>query len=185
MKAVPFSRYAVFLLLAAAGCATDLASKSWVFNRLGMPEQRGIEWIYEPYFALQTSTNQGALFGMGQGKVWLFAAASVVALIGICYWLFVAGAARDWILTIALGLVIGGVLGNLYDRLGLWAVPGEPGTRIYAVRDWILWQWPPRSWPNFNIADSLLVCGGALFAWRALKPSELATPSTESPLAKS
>src|SRR6185437_7442484 len=104
-------------------------------------------------------------------KVWLFATASFVALVGISYWLFIAGAARDWLLTVALAIVMGGVLGNLHDRLGLWAVPETPAARMHAVRDWILFQWPPWQWPNFNIADSLLVSGGALLFFHALTQS--------------
>jgi len=170
MKAVPINRYLTFVLLALSGCAADLASKHWVFNYLGMPQNgvRNVRWVWEPYFGLETSTNEGALFGLGHGHVWIFAGASIVAIAGISYWLFLLGAARDWLLTVALGLVMGGVLGNLYDRLGLWSVPGLPDLRLHAVRDWILCQCPPWVWPNFNIADSLLVCGGALFAWHSL-----------------
>ncbi len=173
MKAVPYSRHAVFCALAAIGCAIDLATKHWVFAWLGMPrfDEFNVWWIWEPYFGLQTSTNQGALFGIGQGNVWLFATASFLAIVAIGYWLFIAGAARDWLLTVSLGVVMGGVLGNLHDRLGMWAVPDAPGQRFHAVRDWILFQWPPWTWPNFNIADSLLVTGGALLVLHALTHS--------------
>ena len=88
---------------------------------------------------------------------------------------FAAGAARDWLLTVALAIVTVGILGNLYDRLGLpglvWnnAYPGhQPGDPVYAVRDFILvmiGRWP---WPTFNLADSSLVCGAALLMWHAL-----------------
>ena len=68
---------------------------------------------------------------------------------------------------VSLGMVMAGILGNLYDRLGLsndsWYGPGNtaPGA-VHAVRDWILWQASDNwRWPNFNIADSLLVCGAA------------------------
>lgn len=170
MRAVPYSRHLAFVAIALAGCLTDLATKRYVFHWLGMPrfDEFKVWWIWEPYFGLQTSTNQGALFGIGQGKVWIFATASVVAIVAICYWLFIAGAGRDWLLTIALALVMGGVLGNLHDRLGLWPVPDMPDERLHAVRDWILFQWPPWQWPNFNIADSLLVTGGALLFLHAL-----------------
>lgn len=167
MKAVPINRLIVFVLIAVAGCAADLASKNWIFHRLGMPGG-DVWWFWEPYFGLQTSCNAGALFGMGQGKVWIFAAASCIALLGISSWLFIFGAARDWLLNISLAVVMGGVLGNLYDRLGLWAVPDAPQLRLHAVRDWILFQCPPWVWPNFNIADSLLVCGGMMLVWQAL-----------------
>jgi signal peptidase II len=167
MRRVPLSRPAIFLLIAALGCLVDLTTKWWIFDRLGMPGGQ-TWWYWEPYIGVQTSTNEGALFGMGQGKVWLFAAASGVAIVAISWWLFFMGAAQDWLLTIALGVIMGGVLGNLHDRLGLWRPPGAPDLRIHAVRDWILFQWPPFVWPNFNIADSLLVCGGGLLVWHAL-----------------
>jgi len=167
MQSVPYNRHLTFLAIAATGCLTDLTTKHWVFARLGMPGGQ-VLWFWEPYFGLQTSTNEGALFGIGQGKVWLFAVASFIAVLAVVYWLFVVGAARDWLLTLALALVMGGVLGNLHDRLGLWTVPDAPHMRLYAVRDWILFQWRGWVWPNFNIADSLLVCGGALLVWHAL-----------------
>ena len=94
MKAVSKSRYLLFFALASGGCAVDLASKHLVFQSLGMPGPNAFVWIWDGYFALQTSLNEGALFGMGQGKVALIATLSVMALLVILYWLFVAGAAR-------------------------------------------------------------------------------------------
>jgi signal peptidase II len=110
---------------------------------------------------------------MGQGKFVYFAMLSIAAAIAIPVWLFWFRAARDAWLTFALGCVMGGVLGNLYDRLGLsgnsWFGPGNAAPEaVHAVRDWILWQandhW---RWPNFNIADSLLVCGVAILLLHA------------------
>jgi signal peptidase II len=177
-RAVPANRYAVFLLLAATGCALDLATKTWIFNELRGPRESPTWWLWEGVFGFQTSLNEGALFGMGQGRVVLFAGLSIVVVPCVLYWLFVVGAARDLLLTVALGLVTAGILGNLYDRLGLpglmwrdlWIVGGlhQVGDPVYAVRDWILvmiGNWP---WPTFNIADSLLVCGAILLVWHAL-----------------
>jgi signal peptidase II len=123
---------------------------------------------------------------MGQGWVSLFAGLSVVAALAILYWLFIAGAARDWLLTVALGLVMAGTFGNLYDRLGLhglrwnFATPlHEVGEPVYAVRDWILvmiGDWP---WPTFNIADSMLVCGAALLVLHAFRTPHAAEHSAE------
>jgi signal peptidase II len=177
-RAVPANRYVTFLAIALIGCALDLGTKAWVFAWLGPPGGQ-THWIWRPYFGLQTSLNQGALFGMGQGKVWLFALLSVAAAIGILYWLFVSRAAVDWLLTVALGAVMAGILGNLYDRLALWTMPGKAGLPIHAVRDWILWQYPPWTWPNFNLADSSLVCGAALLMWHAFRsnPKRQATAS--------
>jgi signal peptidase II len=174
MERAPANRYALFLLPAIIGCAADLASKYWLF---AWPELRAgdVYWLWTGHIGFQLSWNEGALFGMGQGKVWLFATLSIVAAVAIPIWLFVFRAARDAWLTLALGCVMGGVLGNLYDRLGLhgevWPA-GHPraGETIYAVRDWMLWQASDEwRWPNFNIADSLLVCGAALLFLQALK----------------
>ena len=63
----------------------------------------------------------------------------------------------------------GGILGNLYDRLGLWTVGVENLPRIYAVRDWIRISYGNLVWPNFNLADSLLVCGALLLVWHAFR----------------
>jgi|GEM_PF-139013 len=176
MQTVPKSRYVVFLLLMVAGLAIDLATKWWAFDPergLGMPGPDRI-WIWEGILSIETSLNEGALFGMGQGWGVVFIALSAVAVVGIGFWLFVAGAARDWLLTVALGLITGGILGNLYDRMGwhelTWhhAFGGhEVGERVYAVRDWIHFQTPWFDWPIFNIADSLLVCGVGLLLFHA------------------
>jgi signal peptidase II len=169
MRAVPLNRYLTFFAMAVIGCGLDLATKTWAFAELGRPGGQTC-WIWRPFFGWQTSLNQGALFGMGQGKVALFATLSVLAAVAILYWLFVTRAAVDRLLTVALGAVMAGILGNLYDRLGLWSMPGAaPGVRYYAVRDWILVQYPPWTWPNFNLADSFLVCGAALLLWHAFR----------------
>jgi signal peptidase II len=179
MKAVPLNRYPLFFSIATLGCLLDLATKRWAFHVLGMPGGP-IRWLWPGRVGLQTSLNEGALFGLGQGWVALFAALSVVAAVGILLWLFYAGAARELLLTIALGCITAGIFGNLYDRLGL---PGltwlnhpahDVGEPVYAVRDWILVMIFGRPWPNFNVADILLVCGASLLIWHALfsKPGE-------------
>jgi signal peptidase II len=186
-KAVPLSRYLVFFALAIGVCAADLGSKTWMFSHLGAPANPPTPpwWLWDGVFGFQTNLNAGALFGMGQGMWPLFSALSLAAAIGIFLWLFPAGAAHDWLLTIALGLVTAGIFGNLYDRLGLpglgWpAGYGHPaGTPVHAVRDFILVMihgWP---WPTFNVADSSLVCGAALLVVHAFfgKSDQPANPA--------
>ncbi len=170
MRAVPLNRYIVFFSIAVVGCAVDLASKNWVFSRLGMPgSQRWQMW--RVVFGFETNLNEGALFGMGQGWVTAFAFLSVAAAVGILLWLFYAGAAHDRLLCVALGCVMGGVLGNLYDRLGLHGIVSGSGEPVRAVRDWILVMLKigekEYHWPTFNVADSLLVCGAVLLVWHA------------------
>ncbi len=147
-----------------------------------MPGAHGIRWWWPEVFGFQTSLNEGALFGFGPGFWQLFAALAVVAAVVVCYFLFFAGGAGDLVLTVALSCVMGGILGNLYDRLGLpglhWKFGSalhHAGDPVHAVRDWILVMIGPVQWPNFNLADSMLVCGAALLVWHAFtvkpKPS--------------
>lgn len=166
---VPVARYVLFASLAILGGGLDLLTKQWVFAWRGFPRADNIYWIWQPVFGIETSLNPGALFGMGAGNSHWFAALSVVAAIGIVVWLTYGRAALDLWLTLALGLVMGGIIGNLYDRLGLWHFADVPGEWRNNVRDWILFQYPAPwrgwelvPWPNFNIADSCLVIGAAI-----------------------
>ncbi|WP_146401878.1 signal peptidase II [Pseudobythopirellula maris] len=169
---VAASRYAVFLMVAGLACLLDLVTKSWVFSWDGKLTGH-VDWLWPGYVGIQTSLNEGALFGMGQGQVFWFAALSCLAVVAIPLWLFAWRAAHDWTVTLCLGFVMGGVLGNLYDRLGM---PGElwpgyhphAGETVYAVRDWILLQLSDAwRWPNFNLADSFLVVGALVLMLRA------------------
>lgn len=170
MNGISPSRIGLFLAVVAGGLAADLATKSWMFARLG-PPGGPTWWLWPEHVGFQTSLNEGALFGIGQGMVWLFAALSLVAALVVIYVLFVAGWLRDRLLTCSLAAIMAGVLGNLYDRLGLWWTPELAGYPRYAVRDFILFQYNAHHvWPNFNVADSFLVCGAALLmlqAWLA------------------
>lgn len=194
MKAVPLHRYLLFGGIAAFGCAVDLLTKRWIFAWLGMPLQNPSHWLIDEIFGFTTSLNEGALGGFGQGQSSLFGALSVVAILGICYWLFVTRAAHDRLLTIALGTVSGGILGNLYDRLGLpgmkWMADPihQAGEPVYAVRDWLHFKIDNViDWPIFNIADSLLLCGAALLILHALTcehPAEKSSCSQSEPASK-
>ena len=171
---VPLYRYVTFFGLALAGCGIDLLTKELIFRWRGLPGQKGIGiyWLVEGYVGIETSLNRGALFGMGAGGSRYFAFLAIGAVIGIVLWLFLLRGARDRLLTIALGIISGGILGNLYDRLGMWnhgPLPPHLAGYEHAVRDWILWCWNYKqyTWPNFNIADSLLVCGAGLLLWHA------------------
>ncbi len=177
LETVPRSRYALFFCLAFGGCAIDLVTKSWCFSS---PRLRAGEilWQWQGHAGIQLSRNPGALFGIGKGMFGLFAALSIIAAIAIPVWLFWFRAARDRWLTLALGCVMAGVLGNLYDRLGwsgeTWLEPHLlTSDAVHYVRDWILWQASDRwRWPNFNIADSLLVTGvGILLLHAGLQPT--------------
>jgi signal peptidase II len=169
MRAVPLKHAGVFFLIVGVGLAADLLTKMRVFDWLGIPPNGRTEWIWKGFFGFQTSLNEGALFGFGQGFVPVFAGLSILAALGIFIWLFVGGALKDRWLTVALACIMAGLCGNLYDRLG-WHGLTYPlpcgnhltGDTVHAVRDFILVMIGPWQWPNFNLADSMLVCGAVL-----------------------
>jgi lipoprotein signal peptidase len=107
--------------------------------------------------------NRGALFGWKafldidkypQVPNCLFAAVSVIAALAILFWSLRRATARDFALCAALGLILAGTLGNLYDRLV-----------FDGVRDFLYFYWI--EWPVFNVADCCLVCGAFLLLVQA------------------
>lgn len=119
--------------------------------------------------------NHGALFGLGNQHHslanGLFALVSIGAAIAITFWSRRAQTARDFFLCAALGLILGGTLGNLYDRLV-----------FNGVRDFLYFHW--FEFPVFNIADSCLVCGAGLLLCQAFFSRQTVTgdgPDLEAP----
>jgi lipoprotein signal peptidase len=121
-----------------------------------------LEWVK----ALQTwsapdlpRVNHGALFGLGNDKKEdanrIFAVISVVAALAIIVWTSRRAAAADRWLCAALGLILGGTVGNLFDRLVFGG-----------VRDFLYFYYV--NWPVFNVADCALVCGAILLLFQAL-----------------
>lgn len=99
-------------LVAIIGLAIDLWTKSWAFSSLNPHDPK---LVIKNLCSLQLSLNPGALFGLGAGMAPVFVGASVLALMFVLY-LFANSGTRRWSMHLALGLVLGGALGNLYDR---------------------------------------------------------------------
>jgi len=99
-------------LVTALGLAADLWTKEWAFGSLTSSESRV---VIKNLCNLQLSLNPGALFGIGAGMAPIFVTASVLALLFVLY-LFANSGSRRWSMHLALGLVLGGALGNLWDR---------------------------------------------------------------------
>lgn len=158
----------MFLAIVVAAAAADLLSKQWIFARLGMPGESPALGIVPGILCLETNLNEGALFGMGQGMGVVFATVSVAAIIGILALVSRPSTRNDRSILLALGLIVGGIIGNLYDRLGLpgltWHAPlAREGDPVLAVRDWIHFTLPGViDWPIFNLADSWLVIGAMM-----------------------
>lgn len=172
-------RFAVFALIAGVGTFCDLYSKWLVFRAFGYPngQSRAFldSWVM---FRFHTSFNRGALWGIGQGFTMLFACLSLLAVGVILYWLFVRGAARSWILTLCLALIMAGTLGNLYDRLGWHGLLDPFQNPIFGVRDFLLFRFGSYNFPVFNLADVFLVTGAMCLIAQALFGSMKNEPAT-------
>lgn len=99
--------------VAAAGLTLDLWSKAWAFRTLG---QGGRRVLVPHVLEFQTMLNDGALFGIGSGQTTFFVIASVLAL-GLVLWMFANSTPRRWWLHVALGAILAGAVGNMYDRI--------------------------------------------------------------------
>lgn len=150
---------ALLLLTALLGLGIDVFTKSAAAHHLAPPNS-AISFI-PGYLNFTYVENRGAVFGMGQGWRWLFVLVSVLA-IGFVFYLF-ATSRRRWWHDITLGMLLAGIIGNLYDRLvfgyvrdmihalpshfwgGTWQVMGYPPPPDRAFFPWV-----------FNVADSLL-----------------------------
>jgi signal peptidase II len=136
--------------VAAVVVAADQATKTWAVDRLS----RGpVHVVWKLDF--QLTYNSGAAFSFAQGWAPVLGGLAVVAV------LVLLGAVRrvqSTAITVALGLVVGGALGNLTDRV----IRSNRGSVI----DFIALHF----WPTFNVADSCVVVGGimaAVLLWRA------------------
>ncbi|MSQ93240.1 MAG: signal peptidase II [Gemmataceae bacterium] len=168
----------LFATLAVVGLVADQASKYVVFAKLYPADtewETKVE-VIPGYFELRTAythqrdpgddvlsflrtdrlphVNRGALFGIGNGDPesggmnGFFAIVSVLAACFIVIWAMRPSVAHDRFLCLALGLILGGTLGNLYDRVVFGG-----------VRDFLHCYYDTHPWPDFNIADACLVCG--------------------------
>jgi signal peptidase II len=145
-------RLAVLLYAVALGVyLADRASKLWAAHVLaGRPVALGP-------VRLAYTTNSGGAFGIGQRAPLLFAVATVAVAAGIVW---VSRHLERPLVALGLGLLLGGALGNLTDRLAR----GE-GFLDGKVVDFV----DLRVWPVFNVADSAIVIGALLLLIAALQ----------------
>jgi signal peptidase II len=132
-----------------AALLLDQLSKSIILRELGPNGSRDVVTIIPSVLRLIFVRNTGSAFGMFQGSSDILKIVAVVAilLLGLYY---ARAAARDWVMALALGLQVGGALGNIIDRF-----------RHGYVVDWIDF---PR-FPTFNIADSAITIGVILLIY--------------------
>ncbi len=145
------------LALAAAVAALDQLVKVRVLGFfMAHPGENGVAVL--PFFNLVLAWNRGVSFGLfnsatASGTL-LFAALAVVIVAALLLWLKRAG--RGW-LALAIGLVIGGALGNIIDRIFRGAVV-----------DFLDFHWGDWHWFAFNLADTAITIGVVFIALEGL-----------------
>jgi signal peptidase II len=140
---------AVLAIVAIVVFALDQLAKWWVVHNL--PYQQPVHVIGD-LLIFEYDRNPGAAFSIGTGSTWIF---SIIAVTVLVFVIWYARRIRSVAWAIVFGLVLGGLLGNLTDRL-----LRPPGFGIGEVVDFIRIPLLPAI---FNLADSGIVCGMALF----------------------
>ena len=125
----------------------DQVTKSAVVAHLSEDEQRR---LVGSILQLHLTRNAGAAFSTATGMTWVL---TVIAVAVVVVVLRVASRLQSWIWAVTLGLLLGGALGNLSDRLFR-----APGVARGHVVDFL--ELP--HWPIFNVADSAIVTAGVL-----------------------
>lgn len=143
-------RTSLWLDLSIAVIMLDLWTKSLATARLALYEPVPVF----PHFNLMLAHNEGAAFsflaGAGGWQRWFFAAIAVAITTVMVAWIWKLKPTQRW-LACALALIIGGALGNLYDRITLG----------YVV-DFLDFWWGDYHFPAFNIADSAITVGAVM-----------------------
>lgn len=149
-----------WLWLSAAVVGLDQMTKSLAVSYLSLHEPLPVV----PFFNLTLTYNPGAAFSFlsdeGGWQRWLFIALAIVVVTFLVLWLRKIPRGRVW-LPLALALVLGGALGNLWDRVVL----GE-------VVDFLDVYYDRWHWPAFNVADSAICIGAVMLLVSAFFPEE-------------
>jgi signal peptidase II len=134
------------LLAAISWFVVDQATKWWIVNHVMVPP-RVIP--VTDFFNIILGRNTGVSFGLlGGMSQWLLVALASAVLVMLLIWM---SQATSRIVVLALGLIAGGAIGNIVDRLRLGGVTD--------FLDLYLGEW---HWPAFNMADVGIVCGAGL-----------------------
>ncbi len=150
-----------YFLLAAFIAALDLASKALIIRAIPLESGRSIT-VIPHFFYLVHTQNPGVVFGILSDGTSPWQAAGLVAMavfLASVISLLITRQPRDrfTLAGFALGLVLGGAIGNLLDR----AYHG-------GVTDFLDFFLGRYHWHTFNVADSAVVCGAVLLAWDIL-----------------
>lgn len=138
----------IFFLIAVIAFVIDQATKYWIATSLSINEQIP---VIGNFFLITSHRNRGAAFGILQDQRWFFVIVTTVVLIGLVWYMLKIRKSENRLLQTALSLVLGGAVGNFFDR----ALTGE-------VVDFLQFNFGSYTFPIFNVADSCIVIGVGL-----------------------
>ena len=145
-----------WLSISAIVITLDLYTKHLILDAFAYGDMRTVT----SFFDLVRYHNEGAAFGFlndaGGWQKWFFTAISVIAAIVITY--LIKKHSEQKLFCLGLALVLGGAIGNLYDRITLG----------YVV-DFLNFHINNHYWPAFNVADSAICVGVGLLLWDSFK----------------
>ncbi len=165
-KSVP-AKYKLVLVLSAVVLLLDQITKIWIESNLALGETRA---VIPGFFNLVFVLNKGAAFGFladleGALRTYFFIGVTGLAVVLIIYLLRTVHR-RDFYLFTALGLILGGALGNLIDRI-----------RLGMVIDFLDFHLGSHHWPAFNLADVAISVGAVLLIVSFYKKKRYAADS--------
>lgn len=148
-----------YLWLSVIVIVLDQLSKLWI---LATFEEYEVKVIW-PVFNLTLVYNKGAAFSFlanaGGWQQYFFISLAIVLSIVMTIWLHRLQA-NEKLTAWGLGLIIGGAVGNLIDRIAYGKVV-----------DFLQWHWQGYYWPSFNVADSAITVGVVLLLFASFRPS--------------
>ncbi|WP_251106736.1 signal peptidase II [Alloacidobacterium dinghuense] len=155
------------LAISALIIVLDRWSKIWVAHHIADGDAIT---VIPRYFYISHVLNPGAAFSLFSDSAtpgrtrWLLTSFSILAAVIVLGLIFKIGR-RFSATTIALALILGGAIGNVWDRIHYGVVTDF----LEVFLRWGQWSY---HWPDFNIADSAIVCGGILIMLDALLPKK-------------
>ena len=144
------------LILAAVVFLVDRLSKWWFMDVFELAKKGVVEIL--PFFNVVMVWNRGVSFSLFSAETdtgrWFLVAMTVVIVVVLLFWL---RSVQARLTMVAIGLVIGGAIGNIYDRV------------IYgAVADFFQFHLGDWSFAVFNVADCFISLGAVLLVWEAV-----------------
>lgn len=151
--------YRLLLTIAATILVLDQVTKSWIAATLPFPTygEPGAIRVIPEFFYLVHVGNTGAAWSMFSGQSVFLAILAAATLLAIFIWRHALGL-RTRLFQISFGLLCGGIAGNLIDRL----LHGH-------VIDFVDLHFGSYVYPTFNVADSAICIGVALYLWQSLR----------------